>query len=223
MPRWGFMCALSGVFVLLSVAVLGGGPFLLKHRTYAASVPQPPSLYTIELVKIRARDRACVANVVMDTHSERLLFQVATFGREGAPLTIDIAGGAYHDARRITGGYPDNSALLTDVKPPTRDVVARVCIANVGRRPVALFASTASEASAANTLVAGHSVSTNPVLVFLEARPTTLASRVPTILHRMTVFRPPFIAAWMLWILAVLVGLGVPILVLTVYCRVVPE
>ena len=94
---------------------------------------------------------------------------------------------------------------------------------NAGTRPAALFATTAAEPGPVSATLDGEPVGTNPWLAFYEAKRTSIAHRLPTIVARMDTFRPPFIGAWLLWPLAGLFVLGVPAAVLVAYGRVLAD
>jgi hypothetical protein len=60
-------------------------------------------------------------------------------------------------------------------------------------------------------------IGTHPRLAFYEVGPTSIGHRFPTIFDRVALFRPPFIGAWLLWRLALLFAIGVPVAVAVSY------
>ena len=95
----------------------------------------------------------------------------------------------------------------------------RACVENRGTRLVAVFATTSAKPGPVSATLDGQPLGTNPWLAFYEAKQTSIAKRLPTILDRMAIFRPPFIGGWLLWPLAVLFVIGVPAALLVVYAR----
>ena len=220
MRRWALLGALAGALVLLIAAVAIGRPYLTRQRDYRASVPQPPSVVAVQQVRVKPGHAVCVHDAVMDTHSERVLFQVDTYGKGSVPLRVTLAGRGYRATVNVPASAYENRSILNLPAPaPDRDVFVTACVANAGRRSVALEASTSAEPGPVFATLDGERVPTNPWLAFYEAKPTSIAHRLPTIVSRMGIFRPPFIGAWLLWPLGVLFVLGVPAASLLAYAR----
>ena len=224
MRRWAFLGAIAGALVLLVAAVGIGRPYLTKKRVYPASVPQPPSVIAVALVRMKPGQAACLHDVVMDTHSERALFQVETYGKPTVPLRFELTGEDYRATVRVPAfSYKDEGILNLPVPAPRRDVFVQACVTNAGKRPAALFTTTTAEPGPVFATLDGERVGTNPWLAFYEAKRTSIADRMPTIVSRIGIFRPPFIGGWLLWPLAALFVLGVPVAVLVAYARALGE
>ena len=220
MRRWALLGALAGALVLLVAAVAIGRPYLTKQRDYRASVPQPPSVVAVQLVRMKPGKAVCVHDAVMDTHSERVLFQVETYGKPTVPLRLTLTGNGYRAAVNVpASAYKSGGIVNLPAPAPDRDVFVTACVRNIGRRSAALEASTSAEPGPVFATLDGELVPTNPWLAFYEAKPTSIAHRLPTIVSRMGIFRPPFIGGWLLWPLGVLFVLGVPAAILVAYAR----
>jgi hypothetical protein len=224
MRRWALLGALAGTAVLLAAAVAIGRPYLTKQRDFRASVPQPPSVVAIELVRMKPGQAVCLHDAVMDTHSERVLFQVETYAKPTVPLRFALTGDGYGATVSVpASSYKDEGILNLPVPAPRGDILVRACVTNAGTRPVALFATTAAEPGPVFATLDGERVPTNPWLAFFEAKRTSIADRLPTIVSRMGIFRPPFIGGWLLWPLGLLFVLGIPVAVLIAYARALAE
>jgi hypothetical protein len=224
MRRWAWLGALAGALVLVVAAVAIGRPYLTKQRDYPASIPQPPSVVAIQLAPMNAGQTICLHDVVMDTHSQRALFQVETYGKPTVPLRFTLTGDGYRAATSVpASAYKDEGILNLPVAAPSHDVFVQACVKNVGRRRAALFATTAAEPGPVSATLDGTPMSPNPWLAFYEAKRTSIAHRLPTIVARMDTFRPPFIGPWLLWPLAALFVLGVPAAVVLAYARALDE
>ena len=224
MGRWPLLAALAGALVVLVAAVAIGRPYLTKERDYPASVPQPPSVVAIQLVPMRPGQSVCLHDAVMDTHSQRALFQVETYGKPTVSLRFTLTGQGYRTALSVpASAYKDEAIINLPVPAPHRDTFVQACVTNAGTRRAALFATTAAEPGPVTATLDGQPVGTNPWLAFYEAKRTSIAHRLPTIVARMDTFRPPFIGSWLLWPLAVLFVLGVPAAVLVAYWRVLAD
>ena len=220
MRRWALLGALAGALVLLVAAIAIGRPYLTKQRDYPASIPQPPSVVSVKLVRMKPGQSACLHDAVLDTHSERALFQVETYGKPTVPLRFALAGEGYRATVHVpASAYKDEGIVNVPVPAPRRDVLVKACVDERGKRLVALFATTSAEPGPVSATLDGKPLPTNPWLAFYEAKRTSIAHRLPTILARMAIFRPPFIGGWLLWPLAALFVLGVPRRVLVAYAR----
>jgi hypothetical protein len=220
MRRWAVLGTAAGALVLLIAAVAIGRPYLTKQRAYRASIPQPPSVIAVTLRLMKPGQTVCLHNVVMDTHSERALFQVETYGTPTVPLRFALNGDGYRATVKVpASAYKNEGIVNVPVPAPHRDVFVRACVTNAGRRPAALFGTTSAEPGPVYATVDGVPVEPNWWLAFYEAKPTSIAHRLPTIVSRMGIFRPPFIGGWLLWPLGVLFVLGVPAAILVAYAR----
>lgn len=203
----GLAVLLIGLFVVV--------PYLTRDRDLLTTTPMPASLVAIALVPVPAGSQACLDRATMDERSGQVRFQVATYRRAGSPLRVTISGPGYRDSERIAG-YGDNELVSADVRPPRSDVLVSICVRNEGRRRVALFA-TETSSSRSQTRVDGAQVAPNIVVSFAEARPASLLSQMPAMLERMAVFRP--VGAGLLWVLAILFAVGIPVAVMTAFVR----
>jgi hypothetical protein len=220
MRRPALAGALVGVVILLVGGLAIALPYLNKERDYRASVPQPPSLIAIQLIRIEPGENACLHNAPLNSRSARARFQVETFGKPTVPLRLEVTGRNYHASAAVpASSYQNEGVVQAGIAPPSRDLLADVCVVNGGRRTAALYATTPNERSAASTTVAGHPIVTNPWIAFYERKPVSIAHRLPTILERMGAFRPGLIGSWLLWPLAVLFVVGVPAAILFAYGR----
>jgi hypothetical protein len=220
MRRWTLFGVLAGALVLLVAAIAIGRPYFTKQRAYPASIPQPPSVVSVNLVRMKPGQSVCLQDAVLDTHSERALFQVETYGKPTVPLRLALTGAGYRAAGDVAAAaYKDEGIVNVPVPAPRRDVLVKACVTNAGTRPAALFGTTAAEPGPVSATLDGTPISPNPWLAFYEAGRTSIAHRLPTIVSRIGIFRPPFIGGWLLWPLAALFVLGVPAAVLGAYAR----
>jgi hypothetical protein len=224
MRRWALLGGLAAALVLLFGAIAIVRPYLSEERDYPASIPQPPSVVAIELVRMEPGQAACLHDAVMDTHSQRALFQVETYGKRTVPLRLSLTGRGYGATVRVpASSYTNESIVNVPVPTPRRDVFVRACFTNLGTRPAAMFATTTAEPGPVSATLDGQPVATNPWLAFYEAKPTSIIHRLPTSVARMGAFRPPFIGGWLLWPLGVLFALGVPVAVVAAFTRALSE
>jgi hypothetical protein len=201
-------------------AIAIGRPYLTKQRDFPASIPQPPSVVAVGLLRMKPDQIACLDEAVMDTHSERALFQVETYNKPTGPLRLELTGKGYHAAVDIpASSYKDEAIINVPVPAPRRDTFVKACVTNAGRRTAALFTTTVAEPGPVAATLDGKPVAPNPWLAFYEGKRTSIAHRLTTIVSRMAIFRPPVIGGWLLWPLGALFVLGVPAALLVAYAR----
>jgi hypothetical protein len=99
--------------------------------------------------------------------------------------------------------------------PPAQDTLVTLCITNKGDVPIALYAAGKDDRarSRVDVVIAGKSVVATPWVEFYEAKPRSIAERLPVIFQRMAVFRGFLGHAWIAWALALLAVLAFPALI----------
>jgi hypothetical protein len=210
MARRAFVA--MGACLLVGLAVFAV-PWFAKDRVLAASVPSPSALFSVAYVGVAPGQSACFADAAIEQHSELAQFRVATGGAPGPALELGLRGGGWSQTARVAGGYADGATVQAALRPPSRPVLARVCIANRGARPIRLFASADRTRSRSIATVAGRPQGASIWFALYERRPVSLAARLPVVFERVAAFRPGVVAPWTLWVLLVAVVLGVPLAV----------
>jgi hypothetical protein len=198
------------VLFAAALVVLGAAvvlvPGLLRDRPRVDATPGPPPLSSVALVKVPGGGRACLGNVVLDPGSELATFTVGTYGRPGPALDVTAAGRRY----RVARGFADNAHLAVALKPPPRAVPTTFCIANTGRRAIALYGSDELRTRSRETVtVGGRAVGPDVTLTLERRAPASVLDELGDVIARTTRWRPG-VGEPLVWALAVLVLLGVP-------------
>jgi hypothetical protein len=207
-----------------TVALLGGLlnwalPWLIRDRPATAAVPSPRALFFVDRVPIGPGQTACSGNVAVDPRAEVASLHVITLGHAAPALTLTLRGTGYSATAAIAGGYRDDSDVTARVPPPAAATIVQACVHNEGRVRIALAASSDRTRSRSITSVDGRLTGKSAWLSFQEARPHSRLARAGATIGRMSVFRPGVVGPWLLWPLAVLFPLGIPIGVLWVWDR----
>ena len=122
--------------------------------------------------------------------------------------------GGYRATGTIPGGYAQTAELHLDFAPSPRGaVVARACVANRGPRTVGLFASGEPRTDSRSVTRIGRRTVPDISLAFYERRPVSALERAPATAQRVSTFRPGIVAPWLVWLLAALFAVGVPVAV----------
>lgn len=206
----------------LSVAFVVAGalvwfvPWLTRDRPAVVGVEgTTPIFEPIALVELGPGQEACLHRATVEPTAERLGVTVGTFGEPGPPLDATLTGRGYVERTRLPGGYRDLQNPLVPIDPPSRTLLARVCIENAGTRPVALYGTTEPRTQArAETFVDGKPVPQDLALAFYRAEPRSILERVPLIFERMGFFHPALMGTWLAWVLVPLLLIGMPLLLL---------
>src|SRR4051794_27650316 len=184
--------ALGALLAILAVGVFALlVPGLVRKRDFPAEVPTPPGLGSQRVVLARGAT-ACWPDIVVEHHARQARLWTAT---PGADLVVRLDGAGYHSAGRAL--VAPGGELRVPVVAPPGDVVVRTCVANRGRRPVALRAATRDR----------------PWFGLYEARRTSLLRRLGPTMGRATAFRPAFVVSPLLWVVVLLAFVGIPIAV----------
>jgi len=185
-------------------------PGLTAKRGYPAEIDQPASLFTSAVLPVRGGHSACMAPAVVEQHSEEAQFKVGLNGVRPQPLELRIDGPGVHVARRVAPTYADNQIVTVPVPTPHAPTVVRVCLRDLGRRPVGFYAANDRTVGRTHTSIDGRSPGPAIFLAFWERRPASLWDRLGVTMQRASVFRPGFVGPWLLWPLLVLFFIGVP-------------
>ena len=208
------------VALLALVAAAGFLPFLTKERNIAVSTPATNPVFTSPaLIQVPGGERACLDDVLLDPEADLARFRVGTYGFEGPPLVLTLFGEGYRERVPVSRGFADNADLGVTIRGPERELIGGVCIANEGRRLIALYGTAEGRTqSRVDVTVDGEPLpATDVALAFYEREPGTVIERIPDALDAMAAFRP--IGAWLTWPLLLLVLIGMPALAIWALAR----
>jgi len=202
-----------GAFATVVVAgfVLAIVPGMTRDRDYPAEIPSPTALFTNQVVPVPPHRSACFADAVMERHSDQARFKVSLGRVRPQPLELRIEGDGLRRAVRVPPTYVDGQELHVDVPPPPRAPEVRVCLRPLGRRTVGFYASNDRTLSRSPASVGGKPAGVSIWFSFFERRPASLWDRLGDTMSRASVFRAGFVGPWLLWPLAVLFLVGVPV------------
>jgi hypothetical protein len=202
------------VLALAAFAAFVVVPFLDKKRDIPAEVPSPAPLNSTGLVLLQPGSVLCMKQAAMSAESRQVRFKVGTYARPGPPLGVSVKGPGYASQTRIAAGFADNSTLAANVGAPGRSRLVTVCVRNLGRVKIALYASPEDRThSRVSTYVDGKYQNPTPTLIFAERRPVSFDDRAGVTAGRIAVFRGFLGHSWVVWLLALAMLAGVPVLV----------
>jgi hypothetical protein len=214
--------------VLVAVVLFAAGlavmvpGWLLDDRDYLAVTPQPPAVEWPTQLGLPAEGRVCMNTVALDERSEEARIGPVEGG--AVPLELTIRGERGYFARaRTAADYRSGDVVALPVQPPTRSVIATVCLHNGGRDDLLLTAVVDRRRSRSAVFQNGVAVQPGFVIRFAEREPVSILERFPDSVRRMTVLRPAVVFEITLWSLIVLFVAGIPIVALWAFARSVQD
>ena len=208
MRRWAILGAVV-VFVLGALFVVR--PFVAEQRDMPAEIPSPASLLNTSSVPLDPGKPVCFDDAVAEAHSELIRFRVSAPEAPAPQMTVTLKGPGYEAEAVIPAGLLDGMTAQAAIPAPLVDVPVRVCIRNDGDVPTALFASNDRTRSRSLAVIDGENTGQSVWFAFYEPRWRAISERLPLTIDRMTVFRPGYVTSGVLWVIAVLFLVGVPI------------
>ena len=199
---------LAGAVVLVAAIVLTI-VWAGEKRDFVASTPQPPPLYTTDLLGVKGGERACWGDITLVPSGTLAQFRVTSEGRPPVPLTFSVTAPGYRSTVDIPPTWSDNDLLTARIDPPPRAVHGQACVENAGTRKIALY-SADDQSPILDADIDGEDEDEIPVLRFVEPERGTLAGHASEIADAIEAFRPGFVGPWLVWPLLVLVVVGLP-------------
>jgi hypothetical protein len=189
-------------------------PHLTAQRPVVTSTPSLQGQWSLNEVKVRPRQRACIAPLPLDPGVREVQMLVHGRGSEAAPIAIELSGPGYQGRARFEN-YVVSAATLVQAqfdRTPPRSTDGTMCLRNLGRRSIGLVGTSEPESlSLPATTVNGRPAGEiDPAITFLSGGHRSILQRTSTIFDRAAGFTGVVPAALM-WPLALLVFLGIPL------------
>jgi hypothetical protein len=172
------------------------------------------------VVKVEPGQTACQRPISVPAGGgfDRIAFMLGTYRRTGPPVDVTVrdAGGRIVASGRVAGGYPD----ITEVPRHTVSIGhvgggdgLAVCLTNAGDHSVAIYGNTDGASRTSSAYLGSRPLNVDLNFVF-ERQPRSLATLLPRIIDRASLFRPPLTGPWVYVLMSVLVVCVVPALLL---------
>jgi hypothetical protein len=207
---------------MLAGALVWFRPYLTLERTLTAGVPAPAALLAVSEFPLPAHGTACMGSVAVTPAGEVASFRLRPAKptpRGGPPVELVLSAPGYRATLAVPGGYPGGGVALP-IAPPRRAEIGTACFVNRGSTTALLDGTTEPRTvSRSRTQIDGRTVVGDIGLTFLEARPTSLLEHMGEIFDHASNLTDTLVPAWLIWVLAVLVALGVPAAVVTALWR----
>jgi hypothetical protein len=216
----------TAAIVAAVVIVIGAGvrfiPHLAAKHPVVASTPSLQGQQSIKEVKLARGQLACIAPLPLDPDVREIQMVLRPRGSTPTPIAIDLVGDGYTGRARFDGYAVGPSTLVTARldRAPTRSSDGRLCLRNLGRHSVGLVGTDEPNSlGLPATRVDGEPIGElDPAVTFLSGDQQSMLQRASTILDRAAGFTGVVPGAVM-WPLALLVFLGIPIAVVAALYR----
>jgi hypothetical protein len=199
-------------------------PPLLRKQQRIASTAASPSLFALPGFAVEPGQQACMESVTLGPHGDVVEFWLAAAGAPGAPpVEAVLSAPGYLTRAYLAGGHPPGAALLP-IAPPPHEQIGLVCLLNRGSSPLQLLGSQEARSfSRAQLVIAGRAVVGEIGLALLDGRPRSLLDRLDEAFAHASNLTDRLVPAWLIWLVAVLVTLGVPLAMVAAFYRAITE
>jgi hypothetical protein len=177
-----------------------------------------PEAFTLGVVPrevaavLRSGEQVCQLPINVPADAAAAGLQIGTYRHPGQPLELTVRSRSGVSGRaRLKGGYPDNSKQRARVGGIGAGQRISLCVRNLGRRRVALYGGTAGAARRTAAFLEGKYQPTDLTLVFYRQSPRSALAAVPDVFERASLFHATWIDSWLLWVMAAVVVIGVPL------------
>jgi hypothetical protein len=171
--------------------------------------------------ELQPGDRACQAPVRAPSGVafDRVGFRLIASGAPGPPVRVDVrsdATGRTLASGRLQEGYPElgnKGEHVVEVGRVQTDEPLRVCLANDGRRPVAVVGQVGVASPPTSGTLNGKPIGSDLALN-LRSDDRSLLAGLPDIAKRAAVFRAGWVSPILYLLLAIAILVGAPLLVI---------
>jgi len=226
-PTRALLATAAAVLVVLAGVLIWFVPYLTRRTEVVAETPDPAALFTLAEFPVPPRGSACMSDVTVDPDSRLAQVRLRPVNPRaalGPPVELVLSAPGYRGVVRVPGGYPGGIASLPLSPPPSRPLIATACFLNVGHTTVLLDGTTETRTlSRSNTLLDGRPVPGDVALTLFDNRPRSLLSRLGEVFGHASNLTDHLVPVWLIWLLAPLVALAVPIGVLAAFYRAMRE
>jgi hypothetical protein len=210
--RRAVAAAAVGSALLAVGALIWFVPFLAHGRQSVAEVPAPVPLKSITQFALAPGQQACMSYVAVTPNSRLARFRVrAGTAQGGPPIELILHGAGYESRTRVPGGYRTGSATV-QIVPPKEPLLGTACFVDRGNSAALLVGTVEPRTvSRSSTRIDGRPVVGDIAIAFLDSRRRALIDSTPEIFSHASNLTDHLVPVWLIWILAFLVVLGVPI------------
>ena len=211
--------------VIVAGALLLLGFYLLHKEKPIAGTPAPRALFHATTFTLHPHQSACMSSITLPPNGRtlQLLLGESSSGSGSPPIDVALSAPGYRSTAEVQGGQSEGQAQVA-VHPPRHFVIGTVCLTNRGTSPALLVGSTELRSRTRSKLtIGGRPVAGDVALTFVDNKSRTRLSRVGEAFEHASNLTDRLIPAWLVWTIAVLVALSVPIGAIVFFQRALRE
>jgi hypothetical protein len=206
--------------LVLAGALIWFRPYLERNGFGTSEIPASPALFALTEFALAPHQSACMSSVAMEPSSQVAEFQlhpVAPDPRGGPPVELILSGAGYSSDGKVAGGYP-GGVVAAQIKPPARALIGTACFVNRGTTTTRLVGSAEARSLSRSAMtIDGTAVVGDVALSFRESRARSLLDRLGAVFGHASELTEHLVPVWLIWVLALVVGLGVPAAVVAAF------
>ena len=189
-------------------------PFLTRRSQPITEVPAPAALFVLSEFAVPPHQQTCMNSVTITSDSRRATFQLRPAKPTptgGPPVELILSGAGYRASAFVPGGYSGGSVTLP-ITPPARDLIGTACFVNLGAAKVLLDGTTEGRTVSRPAVeIAGRPVPGDIAMYFQDTRSVSVLEELGVLFGHASNLTDGLIPVWLIWLIAPLVALGVPI------------
>jgi hypothetical protein len=223
-PGTGRAAAWLAAAVLVAGVLLLIGSYLLHKERPIAGTPAPRALFHATIFSLPPRQSACMSPLTFSPKGRTLALQFGETSAAGGspPIDVRLTAPGYRASAHVAGGSEEQAQV--PVHSPRRFVIGSACLTNRGTAPALLAGSTElrSRSRVAMT-IGGRPVAGDIALTFLANKSQSRLSRIGEVFEHASILTDRLIPVWLVWIIAVLTVLSVPLATVALFYRALRE
>jgi hypothetical protein len=197
--------------LIVAGALLLLGTYLLHKEKPIAGTPAPRALFHATSFTLHPRQTACMSSVTLPPNGRTLQLLLGESSSGSPPIDVLLSAPGYHSLARLPGGESEGLAQLA-VRPPRHFVIGSACLTNRGTSPALLVGSTEQRSRTRSKLtIDGRPVGGDIALTFVSNKSKTRLSRLGEAFEHASNLTDRLIPVWLVWVIAVVAALSVPI------------
>jgi len=216
---------------LMALVILAGAwhwfrPFLTREELPPTSVPAPPALTALDYFTIATGQEACMSSVTITANSGLAEFMTQPAKPTSKAIQrLELALSAPGYSASATATAPAGRvALQVPITAPRHDTIGSICFVDRGRAAITLFGTNEPRSVTRSPLsVAGKPIIGDITLTFRQAKARSLLDRLGEVFKHASNLTDGLVPIWLIWLIALATGLGVPITLLAAYYLAIGE
>jgi len=214
-PGVAALATALAALLLLAGALIWFRPFLTRVTQPIASIPSPRAIYAPTAFVVAPHEQACMSSVALEPDARLAMFEPVppTTPTPSSPpaLELVLSAASYRSATTIPR-RPQGDEVALPIAPPPRSLIGTACFVNRGGSSASLAGTVeARTLSRSGMTIGGQPVVGDIALTFLGSHPRSLLGRLGEAFRHASNLTDGLLPVWLIWLLAMLVALGVPL------------